>query len=188
MRQFLAARLPGRLDSGVAALQRRIGAELRGWRWVRPEGIHLTLRFLGDVDDSRDARARAVWREVIAGCAPFGLRLTDLGRFPPRGRPRVLWVGVEETDPGGALATLAERLESAARELGFDPESRPFRPHLTLARGGRPGIPSDPAALGIRGSAEGRVREVVLYRSDLLPTGARYTALEAYPLHESGRE
>jgi len=182
MRQFLAARLPDPVREEVASLQARVSPALRGWRWLRPEGIHLTLRFLGEVEPDLDARGRELWGSAITECLPFHIRLTGLGCFPPRGQPRVLWVGIEETEPGGALAALAARLETAARELGFAAESRPFRPHLTLARRARSGPTDTPDSLRENGAADGWVREVVLHRSELKPTGARYTALRTFPL------
>ncbi len=155
---------------------------LSGWRWVRPEGIHLTLRFLGEVDAETDTRCRAVWRERIAGHVPFRFRLERLGGFPPRGRPRVLWVGIGAVRPEGALQALAGSLESAARLLGFPAESRPFRAHLTLARVRRAGEARMPEDLQIEVDQDVAADHVALYRSELHSAGARYTALERYAL------
>jgi 2'-5' RNA ligase len=186
MRQFLAARLPEVIREEVVAVRSRIASTIRGWRWLRPEGIHLTLRFLGEVERDRDERGRERWRSAVAGCPPFRIRLGGTGCFPPRGQARVLWVGVEEVEPGGALSTLAARLETASRDLGFPAEKRSFRPHLTLARRDRSGRADRPVALDDDRNTAGWVREVVLYRSDLEPTGARYTALETFPLSDGG--
>lgn len=153
---------------------------MHGWRWLNSDSIHLTLRFLGTVEQHVDEQARSHWARAVAEHAPFDLRFGSLGRFPERGRPRILWAGVEP-DPG--LRALVSDLEDAARGLGFESESREFRPHLTLARaprGARVTLPEDwpsrPSA------AVFSVSEVILFQSVLHPAGARYTALERYRL------
>lgn len=187
MRLFLAVDLPQPVRAGLGRLQSRLRARCGGWRWVRPEGIHLTLRFLGEVGAATDAASREAWREAVRPFSVFRLRLERVGWFPAGGRPRVLWVGVRELLHEGSLAALAGRLEQAARERGFAPEERAFRPHLTLARaerGGRPDWPEEQEA-GIDETVE--VDRVVLFRSELHPSGARYTALETFAL-EGDRE
>ena len=112
--------------------------------------------------------------------APFELRLDLPGRFPERGRPRILWAGIQ---PSPSLDTLAAALESAARESGFAPETREFRPHLTLARAKRgppPTLPDD-LAEPLRAPAFA-VSEVILFESVLDRSGARYTALARFGL------
>jgi len=188
MRQFLAAELPAALRVHVEGVGSGLRPRLRGWRWVRPEGVHLTLRFLGEVGGERDARARGAWRRVVGAGRAFRVVLTGLGRFPGRGGPRVLWLGLEETEPGGALVDLANRLEAAARDLGWDAEAGPFSPHLTLARARR-GTRADEPSLAEQTveRVEGWVRRVTLFESHLERGGARYTALESFAL-EGDRE
>jgi len=187
MRLFLAVDLPQTVRDGLRELQSRLRARCRGWRWVRPEGIHLTLRFLGEVGTELDSASREAWREAVRPFPCFRIELDRIGRFPAEGRLRVLWIGVREVQAGAVLAGLAESLERAARDRGFAPEDRGFRPHLTLGRaerGARPDWPGDLHA----GIAEPiAVDRVTLFRSELLPSGARYTALEEFPL-EGGRE
>lgn len=157
---------------------------LSGWRWPSTDSIHLTLRFLGAVDAGVDDIARRSWAEAVHGHGPFELRLGSLERFPARGQPRILWAGVE-SDP--TLTVLVCSLERATRRLGFAPETREFRPHLTLARarrGERTTLPEGlPAPLMAPPFA---VSEVILFQSVLRPGGARYTALECYRLDASG--
>ncbi len=189
MRLFLAAELPEELLGRVDEIRTSLAAKLHGWRWVRPQGVHLTLRFLGEVAPEPDRKARGTWRRVAADARPFRVRLRGVGRFPARGRPRVLWVGVEETKPGGALAALAAELEQAARGLGWEAESQPFRPHLTLARGRRGVRPDEPYDAAVRIGTEGvGVRGLVLHRSQLEAGGARYTAVEFFPLGRPANE
>lgn len=181
MRLFLAVELPATVQAALSRLASELGARLHGWRFVRPGSVHLTLRFLGEVPDDTDAASRRAWRAAAGAGRAARLAVGGLGTFPPGSRPRVLWVGVREVGGGGALAELAAGLESAARQAGFEPEPRPFRPHLTLARaarGARPQPPdADEAVL-----AEFDAGEVVLFRSRLLRDGARYTPLERFPL------
>jgi 2'-5' RNA ligase len=113
------------------------------------------------------------------------LRLGSLGAFPPSGRPRILWLGVEEIPEAGRLAALASALESAVRRFGLPPEERPFRSHLTLARADRRTRAESPSSGALGGIGELDALEVVLFRSELGPGGARYTALERFPLGPS---
>jgi len=105
----------------------------RGWpvRWVRPEGLHLTLKFLGSVEESRLPAIEQALLAACEGTPRLGLSLKDFGTFPAARRARVLWAGLE-ADP--ALELLAHRLEGQFEALGFPVEGRPFRPHVTLGR------------------------------------------------------
>ncbi|NIM01274.1 MAG: RNA 2',3'-cyclic phosphodiesterase [Acidobacteria bacterium] len=172
--------MPDAWREALDAYRARLEGRLAGWRWSRADSIHLTLRFLGEVDADTDNGARRQWKEAVWAHKPFELRPGPPGWFPPRGRPRVLWASV---DASRELDRLAESLEQAARRAGFEPETRAFRPHLTLARARRneragvPGAGEPPLA-----APAVTVSEVVLYQSVLHPAGARYTALERYRL------
>jgi 2'-5' RNA ligase len=100
-----------------------------GVRWLPPDHLHLTIRFIGEVDADRVAAIR----ETLSGAvvAPFVCRLQGVGRFPAKGRPRVIWVGVQAET---GLMALAEMVEQRLRAIGILPEERPFFPHITLAR------------------------------------------------------
>jgi 2'-5' RNA ligase len=160
-------------------------------RWVRPEGIHLTLKFLGDVPENRiDSIAEAI-REAAAEHPCFGISFASLGCFPNARLPRVTWVGVE--DPGGALQSLQRSVESSLSALGYPPEKRAFHPHLTLARTKRV-TRREQAAVGelvqrtrIDQLGEMEVREISLMRSELRPSGSVYTRLAAGPLDDQAR-
>ena len=180
MRLFLAVELPELLRAAVVAVQERLRPTEHGWRWVRPEGIHLTLRFLGEVAEARLPELAERWRAAAAGADIPDIQVSDLGTFPPRGRPRVLWVGLQDRS-GGALAALATALESEARAAGFAAEDRPFAPHLTLARVAADGKPRKPEIeVGSLGSF--RAQSLTLFRSVPGRGGAVYTALERYPI------
>jgi len=129
MRLFLAVDLPDSLRRGLGELQRRLRSDLTGWRWVRPEGIHLTMRFLGEVAEEEDARQRTAWRLAAGACPRVRFRVGGTGVFPPRGAPRVLWAGVRALDP-----MLLQNFENAGVKL-----LEPSRAELdALAKATRP--------------------------------------------------
>ncbi|MFH1926687.1 MAG: RNA 2',3'-cyclic phosphodiesterase [Chloroflexota bacterium] len=156
-------------------------------RWVRPEGIHLTLKFLGDVPaDQIDAITQAI-RDAAEGVAPFRVSFGGLGCFPNTRFPRVIWIGVE--DPGGTLLQLQQAVEANLSALGYPPERRAFHPHLTLARTRRVSK-GEQTALGklversqVNRPGDMLVREISLMRSELRSSGAVYTQLAAAHLH-----
>ena len=134
-RLFVAVELPAGAKEGLAAAVGQLrGLMPAGVRWVNPAGIHLTLKFLGEVDGGLAPPLLAALQREMAGVdkTPFPLRLDGLGVFPNRREPRVIWAGV-----GGDLETLGavqRRVETAAVSLGLARERREFRPHLTLGR------------------------------------------------------
>ena len=147
--------------------------------WVAPGNLHLTLKFLGTVPETRiDAIVDALTQSGL-DLRPFEARIRGLGAFPSGTRPRVIWAGV--TDGANEMVELARRVDAALAELGFAREERPFSPHVTLGRVRRPG--RDPAlteALGlatVREFGRMRVPGAALMRSELGPRGARYTEL-----------
>jgi 2'-5' RNA ligase len=115
----------------AAAPVRELGLPLK---WVRPEGIHVTLKFLGEVPDAREPELRAALGRAAAGGQALPLVVVGFGAFPGFDRPRVIWAGLE---PDPALEWLQHRVEQEFVPLGFPPESRPFQPHLTLGRAAR---------------------------------------------------
>jgi len=187
-RLFVACELPGEAKEALAAVQRLLqerGTE--GLRWVRPEGIHLTLKFLGEVPARRlEAIERALARAVQE---PFSLsvRLGRLGSFGGSTGLRVVWVGLEGDVE--ELARLAARVEGALDPLGFPRERRPFAAHLTLARVKEGASPQDRRRLfELVRSLEppplpGATLETVsLMQSTLEPGGARYQCLARFPI------
>jgi 2'-5' RNA ligase len=187
LRTFIAVELTPPILDELADLQARMVEDVPAGlvRWVRPAGIHLTLKFLGEVPVGQVDAIAAAMREACAPHGPFRLSIQGLGCFPNARRPRVVWVGVDE--PTGVLIALQRDVERALRPLGFRPEGRQFSPHLTLARvKGR-----DRDAVEALGEYVGRARvrvgemavaAVHLMRSELLPGGAVYTALAVAPL------
>ncbi|HWV38741.1 MAG TPA: RNA 2',3'-cyclic phosphodiesterase [Vulgatibacter sp.] len=148
-------------------------------RWARPEGLHLTLAFLGEIPDAIVPEVRRAVEVAAGASAPLRLRAGGGGSFGSRAHPRVLWVGLEGDVE--ALASLKSSLEAALAPAGYAPDPRPFAPHLTLARSRPPRgdrdlalCAADPALADLGAFT---VSELVLYRSHLSPQGSRYEAV-----------
>lgn len=157
----------------------QIGADVR---WARDEGLHCTLAFLGGVEEERLASVGAGLRQALADRAPFSMRALGVGAFPSASRPRVVWVGLESPE----LVQMAAAIGGALAPLGFAPEERAFRPHITLGRvRSSHGARELGEALRRRSQDDfgvTKVEAVVLYRSQLGPGGSRYTPLSIAPL------
>jgi 2'-5' RNA ligase len=185
-RVFAALELPPELQRQLALLQKELktAAPAGSVRWVRPEGIHLTLKFYGDVADGRLPEIQAGLARVAGDAAPMQLTAQGVGVFPSAARPSVVWAGL-----GGELAPLerlAAAVEAAAVRLGFKPEGRSYSPHLTLGR-----VNDGADARGLmaalreaRASELGRFRpqQLSLIHSELRPGGSVYTRLSAVAL------
>jgi 2'-5' RNA ligase len=180
VRAFFAVELGERARAAAADVARELRASPGGdaVRWVRPEGLHVTLRFLGDVATDRIPEIVERVRAETAPLGPFRLRLGGVHPFPSARRPQVVVLDVGPVEP---LEELAEAVERGVVAAGFAPESRRFRAHLTLGRVRGRRFPSAPSA-PTPDEAAWDVREAVLFRSELHRSGARYTALERIAL------
>jgi len=185
-RTFVAIELPAPVRDELA----RVADALAGqWpagsvRWTRPEGIHLTLRFLGDTRPDQVEELGAGLERIAADHAPFDLELGEVGAFPTASRPRVLWVGVK--DPGEALRPVQQAVEELARSLGWDRERQSYKPHLTLGRVRDRARPPGPWQVAV-GRACFRAAGLVLMESLLKPTGAEYVRLHQALLAAAGQ-
>jgi len=188
IRSFVAIELPDEAKKGLASLRRELERdEHRFVKWVDPGGVHLTLKFLGNIPPRRVTEISEAMKKATQGLSPFVLEISGLGAFPSLKQPRVVWVGV-----GGELdklSTLQQNIDSAFATLGFAREERPFVPHLTVARVREGASASERGRFGeLVGSAafEGRYRidveAVRLMRSQLTPAGAIYTCLSVIGL------
>lgn len=182
-RTFVAIELPGQLKKKLADIRHRLPVgPARAIRWIPPDGIHLTLRFLGDIEPARVPQVADRMTAAAAQTGKFWLALASPGAFPPSGPPRVFWVGL--TGELQRLGSLQARIEGGLSTLGFEPDRRPFHPHLTVGRistGARTREALDARAAFTRVQIEpGQrfdARSVTLWRSHLLEAGARYEAL-----------
>jgi 2'-5' RNA ligase len=180
LRLFIAVDVPRPHLERVAEA---IGPLKQRWpdaRWAPLDNQHVTLKFLGSVDADRVDEIAGCVARVAAERQPVSVSLNGLGTFPSDRRMRVLWVGFD--DPAGSLGEVAGRLERCLEPFGFPAESRPFTPHLTLARWRTPERLSGPLEHHDLPPEPFLVSDLVLYRSHLSPTGAIYEALQRFPL------
>ncbi len=180
----LGASVRSQVEEWIRALRERSGGG--AVRWVRPENLHVTLHFLGNIEQGVVPDLAASVREEMAELAPFRAEVSGVRTFPSSQRPRVV---VLDVGPAAALAQLASAALRGVQRAGLDAEERPIRAHLTLGRvAGRSGRRAshagfpDTASLEVSQGASFEVTESVLFQSELLRSGARYTALERFPL------
>ena len=187
IRSFVAVELSGEIKEKLRSLSSRLqkGASFFPVRpsWVNSDNIHITLKFLGNVDESRIGEIKESMNLIAARAAPFTLSAAGLGVFPNRRQPRILWVGI--TEGKDILVALQKEIERKFEGLGFEREQRPFHPHLTIAR--LKYLKGTAALLQVADQhqplselGEWHVTEMVLFKSVLKPDGAVYT-----PLHKA---
>ncbi len=184
IRCFVALNLPPELKGRLAELEARLKEARADVSWVKPENIHLTLKFLGGVEETRIPLIKRAIQEGLHGEGPLVLSLAGLGVFPNPRSPRVIWVGVEgDTE---RTEKLQKRLEQALEEVGFPREARSFSPHMTLgrmrSRQGTAGLMELVGRLGEYRAGSIQAESIELMRSQLHPAGAIYTILESFPL------
>jgi len=187
LRTFIAVDIPPviqqAIQHNVDNLRKSIGDSVR---WVPVHNIHLTLKFLGDVSPANVDLLTQMLRTEADSCPSFGISISGLGSFPNSKRPRVLWVGIQA--PAG-LEALQRGIESATARLGYEADTRPFSPHLTIGRVKEHVTSSDQQRIRktleeikIDSLGTARVDSVHLYKSELKPTGSVYTKLFSAPL------
>ena len=188
-RTFIALEMNTDLQRHLAGVIRQVAQALPGIRWVDPASIHLTLAFLGDLDDEQLALATEAAEHAVRQVPPFSYRLARLGAFGSPQQPRVVWMGIDE--PSGMLVRLHRALNRELRQRRFEVERRPFSPHLTLARIKSPLAPDELQRLqallagkqqGLTSPVAYPATQLAVMKSELLPGGARYTCLQAYPM------
>jgi len=183
IRSFIAIELPNEIRSALAELQARLQADKQpSVKWVDPYGIHLTLKFLGSINTAKVSDIASAMEEAAHVIAPFSLEVKGLGVFPNFKRVRVVWVGV-----GGdtsQLKLLQQHIESGLVPLGFARETRPFTPHLTLARVREMASPAEQQNFGqvianasFESAHSFTVDNVNLMRSQLTTEGAIYSQI-----------
>ncbi len=181
-RTFVALLIPDAWIAYLRDVARALQAKTSGFSWVKPENIHLTVRFLGDLDDAGVTRVRESVRRSAGGLSAPMARLGRLGAFPRMDRPRVLWVGLSQGEK--EVEAIAARVNGGLERDGFGPIDKPFRAHLTVARArDRASAPDESAALPEPPPASPLDRLAVM-KSELHPSGARYNALEELRLPE----
>jgi RNA 2',3'-cyclic 3'-phosphodiesterase len=176
VRAFLAIEIPDELKRKLAPLRTREQV-----RWVEPSTLHVTLRFLGEVDEEQVEEVAEAATTLARDTPPLRLVLRGGGSFPGRSRPHVLWVGL--AGEVGRLTALVASLEAALRGLGFPAADHPFTPHVTVGRV-KEGVPAEAVAKveAIGELGHFKAESLILFRSDLRPSGAVHTELYRVPL------
>lgn len=184
IRSFLAIELPSAIAKGIGRVQHDLKQSHADVRWIEPSRIHLTLKFFGNIDEEVCDEIMDTVGKAVSGVKPFTLNVKGLGAFPRWKNPGVVWLGVE--DGGGVVKPLQRAIEECLQEIGYPREAREFKPHLTLGRvrsgKGKPELLRRMEDLLHINLGEFRVERLVLFKSDLRPTGPIYTELRAIKL------
>jgi RNA 2',3'-cyclic 3'-phosphodiesterase len=179
VRTFVAFELPSTIREAAAALQQKLTQPKGKIGWVRVDGMHLTLKFLGEVSASRLSEIETALKDTAAGTGPLKIVVRGPGVFPGPKNPRVIWIGVESDDD--RLYRLQERIDRALAAAGFPRENREFHPHLTLGRvKSSQGVDGMMKALAVHRdfmAGDCILAELHLFQSELRHGGAVYTKL-----------
>ena len=184
IRCFIAIEIPETIQNQLVRIQGTLRKQIQKASWVKPGNIHLTLKFLGDVDpEDLESIGQAI-EEVASRHRSFSLRIGGLGAFPNFARPRVMWTGVKAG--GERVSTLAQDINIALSHCGFSVDTKKFNPHLTIARL-KERVDLRPYANQYRQydrmhGAEMNVNTISLIQSQLHPTGAIYSTLQSYSI------
>jgi 2'-5' RNA ligase len=184
IRSFLAIELPKPILRKIEEVQGDLRSTRADVRWVNPEKIHLTLKFFKNIEESRIEPIFKSIEEPIRNTLPFSLEVRGVGAFPHLRNPRVIWMGL--VDGREVLVSFQKQIETQLEKIGFQPEDRPFHPHLTLGR-----MKSSRGKEELVGRMERhkeeefgdfQVERVILFKSDLKPSGPIYTLLKEIKL------
>ena len=184
IRCFIAVELPPSIKNSLFEFLDRLKPISKSIKWVNPSGIHITLKFLGEIEPSEVKKVSGELQRIKGIVNPFELKISGNGAFPNKRRPRVFWLGLQQ-DEQRSLFRLHQWIDEQLEALGFEKEKRRFSPHLTLGRVKYPedfsnvfdylkDHPFEPDTLN--------VEEIVFMRSELKPTGAEYTVIQSYKL------
>lgn len=191
VRSFIAAQVPEEARQIMAKVMRELADQIPGSvRWVDPQGIHLTFKFLGDIPSIDAVDILEAIKPSVGQVTSFSLQLSGLGMFPNARRPRVLWAGVErQEDSPDSLVKLHEGVDEALAQMNYATERQTFSPHLTLGRvrdnvspGARRRISQAISSTTIEDGEVWRVDEIHLFRTTFSPQGSIYTSMGSVPL------
>lgn len=188
MRCFISIELPRELKKEMDAATASLRASNADIKWVSPENLHLTLKFLGDTPEELLPRIKEELASALREKARFRVRLSGIGVFPDRRRPRVIWIGMQDSDN---LLLIQKSVDDAMAKLGYESEGRPFRAHLTLGRiRSQRGLDAvlrvfDVLKDMVFGDME--VEAVSVMKSELSPKGSKYSELFDIPLMTASR-
>jgi 2'-5' RNA ligase len=183
IRAFIAIDIDPQVRENISRAIGPLRSQVLGVRWIAPANFHLTLKFLGDIEQAQIETIGAVLKERLRPFPRFTINAKGLGVFPDLRRPRIVWIGLA----GNELTTLAAQVELALLPLGFAPEKRNFTPHLTIGRWRQTDRPSKTLGQELESLKDyqfgaSSVDEVILFQSVLKPEGAIYTRAKAVTL------
>lgn len=187
VRSFLAFELPDAILKRIGEVQKDLKSFRADVRWVGSQNIHLTLKFFGNIEESKINLIGQAIEELARSTSPIRITVRGMGAFPGMKNPRVIWIGLHEEEK--ALALFQKRLEGEFQKIGFQPEDRPFHPHLTLGRM-RSNRGKDDLAKAMEKYQEEefgnfQAERVILFKSELTPTGPIYTVLREVKMGET---
>ncbi len=184
IRSFLAIEVSVPVLKRIEKIQEDLKSSDSDVRWVSPEKIHLTLKFFGNIEESQIDSIMGSISKPVQATPPFQIKVRGAGAFPNPKNPRVVWVGL--TEGKETLSRLHQELESSLEKIGFQPEDRSFNPHLTLGRvkssRGKGALAAKIEKYREEEFGEFQVERVILFKSDLMPSGPVYTALREVKL------
>ena len=184
IRSFLAIELPKLILRKIEEVQRDLRSTRADVRWVNPEKIHLTLKFFGNIEESRIDPIFNSIEEPTRNTLPFSIKVSGVGAFPHLKNPRVIWMGL--VDGREVLILFQKQIETQLEKIGFQPEDRPFHPHLTLGRmkssRGKEEMVERMEKHREEEFGDFQVERVILFKSDLKPSGPVYTLLREMKL------
>ena len=178
IRSFVALPIPGDIRAHLGRLHRSVPPSAGKITWVKPEAIHLTCVFLGDIEEHQVDPITAALEAAVSGRESFVTSLDGVGAFPDFRKPRVVWVGYD--DGAREVVELKDVIDEALQTLGFDPDRRRFHPHVTLGRVKKPGNPKDlehAAAEWVLPFENWITKNVIFFQSELTKHGPIYTPL-----------
>jgi 2'-5' RNA ligase len=185
IRSFIALELPQEMGAGLERVTGRLRSAAGEVRWVKTKDIHLTLKFLGEVEEERLPELIGCIEGCLRGIPPFSIAVRDLGAFPSDHSPQVIWIAA--ADESGSLAGMQRSLEDGLACIGFKKEKRPFSAHFTLGRlkspRGKEAVRRGLAELHNTDCGSFTAGAVSLFKSDLNPSGPVYTVLKSFSLH-----
>jgi 2'-5' RNA ligase len=183
-RAFLAIPLPQQLQESISSIQRQLQTQIPDARWVRPKNLHMTLHFFGEIEQEVLEKIKVSVLSVKGCRRPFMVEVKGLGAFPNLHRPRIVWL---DLDPKAQLRQLHQELSKTLHQAGVITETRPYSPHLTIGRLGRPQPDLTALFSSVSHSQIGQlsVDKLVLFESRLQPGGAEHLPLLTVNLDEN---
>ena len=184
-RTFIALEIKEDLRKILVAVQQKIGAQTGGIKWVKPDNMHLTLKFLGLTPEDKIGEISDILENTAGGLNSFAVSVSGFGAFPSRNNPKVIWAGLKADE---ALFKLQKKIELLLEPLGFSREKRLFSPHLTIGR-----VRDSSAKKKLKDAFENiqaeidsfEIKKITFYKSDLMPEGPVYTVLKSIQLSNS---